>query len=40
VEAVPVPSHGHRAALDLTLPPLGVVFLRQPCQPESKEICE
>jgi 1,4-alpha-glucan branching enzyme len=27
VEAAPIPSHGHRFALHVTIPPLGIVFL-------------
>jgi 1,4-alpha-glucan branching enzyme len=30
VEASPVPWHGRRFSLNLTLPPLGAVFLKAP----------
>ena len=30
VEAAPIPRHGRPYALNLTLPPLGAIFLRNP----------
>ena len=28
LDTAPLPSHGHQASLNLTLPPLGVVFFK------------
>ncbi|HSO71269.1 MAG TPA: alpha amylase C-terminal domain-containing protein, partial [Thermodesulfobacteriota bacterium] len=28
VQAFPIPAHGHYSSLNLTLPPLGIVFLK------------
>jgi 1,4-alpha-glucan branching enzyme len=30
VEAVPIPQHGRPCSLELTLPPLGIVFFISP----------
>jgi len=28
LQAFPIPAHGHYSSLNLTLPPLGIVFLK------------
>ena len=33
VEAFPIPAHGHYASLNLTLPPLGIVFFKHQDEP-------
>ena len=33
-EAHAIPAHGHPWSIDLTLPPLGAVFLKQPAKRE------
>ena len=35
VETKPIPYHGRQQSLSLTLPPLGIVFLKSPAAEES-----
>jgi 1,4-alpha-glucan branching enzyme len=39
VEAAPLPSHGHYSSLALTLPPLGVVFLKSQGEVLDDPVC-